>query len=802
MPFYIIAFYPKKSAAANGAVPLATCIDSKNAKLAEMKATMALEESFPDSTDNFFKPKICELTANINGRPPVDEFSDHWLTCNVWDEENKTFEHIPTTTTSEDTVDDLDPLAGARLIADLPISARVAYVAMYGAETNELDMEQVSNAIDMVSDDEAPGEMKAFITGLSGIPALQQMYPERLAVLIETMRAQMPPFDSVEDVRKFADKWVADPSQREEKTKGTAELARTFETLDLEVALHVMGINPDDAKASHIRDAKYLKDNRDPAWRGWTTSLRVVPGILDIPRGELWELMADGHKDLKLVSDADARRDYVSSKLHGHPLLPDYQPKMAKVQNLGGGKFSIEGLAGTGTSNEVENTEVVEDQLTELQAHIRDLVTGKTNVVSPDEMAKLLTEKNLGAKLVVKKLAKDYELSGNAFGLLKVDEIHHLTLDVVESWIPDQTDRIAFITARVKFYIDDRTNKDTVEKTVTETKPVETATIAPKTETVQEKTAPEMANPASEVIDPALISEPDDFKSRAEVLEKELADKTGDAAENLSIWKRVQRTDPARTKQQNTTNAKGEITRTVTSIKPTYQYMRATEIFGPFGLGWGVNVVEERFDRGLPMMEPVLDNSGREIAKKVMRDGDGTIMTSLNHTIRIVLWYIHGGKRGEITAYGHTKAIYTNKYGFTVEDEPSKKSLTDATTKALSSLGFSADIYLGLFDDTEYTAENAYEHSLKNASQKADDAVRVREEMDERFAKNTETMRSAISANEIAKIASSLTRTIGSEIKVAKRANDTDHVKYLESRLRRLEEIKNECLAKFEEEKA
>lgn len=794
MPFFIIAFYPKKSAAANGAVPLATCIDSKNAKLAEMKATMALEESFPDTTDNFFKPKICELTANINGRPPVDGFSEHWLTCNVWDEENKTFEHIPTTTTIDDTADELDPLAGAETIADLPFSARVAYVAMYGAETNELDMEQVSNAIDMVSDDEAPEEMKAFITGLSGIPALQQMFPDRLSVLIETMRAQMPPFDSAKDVRKFAEKWVAEPSKREEKAPGTAELARTYETLDLEVALHVMGINPDEAKASHIRDAKYLKDNRDPAWRGWATSLRVVPGILDIPRGELWELMADGHKDLKLIENTDARRDYVSSKLHGHPLLPDYQPEAAKVQNLGGGKFSIEGLAGTGASNEVDKTEVVEDQLTELQAHIRDLVIGKTNVVSPDEMAKLLTDKSLGAKLVVKKLAKDYELSGNAFGLLKLDEIHHLTLDVVESWIPDQTDRITFITDRVKFYIDERTNEGAVEKPVTDTKPAETVTIAPKTETVQAKTAPETAEPALPVN--TVDAPQDDFRRRAAALESGLSEKSEEALGNLHIWKQVQSTDPRYTKPLEGAGFAG------TSINAEYMFMRATEIFGPVGTGWGYEIVEDRMLNGAPLSEQIYENN-KFVRSVLLRDADGTLLFEQNHVLRIKFWYaIEGDVRGELESYGSTPYLYKSRRGITTDGETHKKSLTDAIKKALSMLGFSADVWLGWHDMPEYLADNAIEHSLKNASDKAEDTVRLRKELDEKFAANTETMKSAVTANEVTKIASSLNRTIGVHLKNAKAVNDTEHARYLETRLRRLEEIKTECLAKFEGEKA
>lgn len=806
MPQFICAFYPKKSAIANGAVAMTICLEAKSIKLADMKSTVALEESFADTSDNFFKPKISEYALGDSGRPPVGSFDTEWIKNYEWNEETKKFDLIPTVVTAEEINIETDPLEGARVISDLPVGERVTYILMYGATPEEIDHEHLSNAVDMFVDDEAPEEIRMMIDGMLKIPSINAMKPTSVAEIIDLIRAVMPPVESAEEVAKLAIGYAKNPAERGEQVeRSKSGISRSYDLLDTEAALHVMGIRPSAAKASDLRNAKYLKDDRDPTWRAWSTEYRIITGILNIPGDELFDLMADGHKDLKLTADADARRAYVRSKLAGHPLLPDYHADdQPEIKNLGKGQFTVEALTGSdkNASNEGEKTEVAGEQLTVLQTHIRDLLTGKTNVVSADEMAELLTEKGLGARFLVKQLAHDFEISGNAFSYLNVDEIHSLTLDVVESWISDQADRITFITERAKFYFVDRTIQSKAENPQTETKPAEPASNEPKSETNKAETASEPAITATKPAEPTSSEPvPDDFKTRAEILEKELAAKTGDAATNLSIWKRVQRTDPARTKQQNTTNSKGEITRTVTSIRPTYQYMRATELFGPFGLGWGVDVVEERFDRGIPMMEPVLDNTGREIAKKVMRDGDGTIMATQNHTMRIVLWYILDGKRGEITAYGHTKAVYASKYGFTVEEEPSKKSLTDATTKALSSLGFSADVYLGLFDDADYTADNAYEHNLKNASDKAEDEVRLRKELDERFAKNTETMRAAVSAGEVSKIASSLTRTIGSEIKTAKRANDTDHVKYLESRLNRLEEIKADCLKKFEGEK-
>ncbi|WP_238483623.1 hypothetical protein [Rahnella perminowiae] len=747
-----------------------------------MKTVTLLEESVPGGSDNFFKPKVCELTADINSRPSVGEFDNTWLETNIWNEETKTFDSIPILD-----MDDLtDPLASAKVIFDLPIRERIAYIMMYGAVPAELDAEQLSNAVDILADDETPEETRAIIDGLSVVPAIKAMYPEKVVTLIDTMHAQLPPFDNAEDVATFAEKWVAKPEERN-PVKTSAELPRTYDTLDLEVALHVLGVNPDEAQASDIRKAKYLKDDRDPAWRGWATSLRVVPGILDIPRGELWTLMADGHKNLKLIEDADARRDYVSSKLHGHPLLPDYQPTSTKVQNLGGGQFSIEDLAGTGASNEVEKTEVVEERLTELQAHIRDLVTGKTDVASPDEMAKLLTEKRLGARLLVNKLAKDYEFSGNAFSFLKVNEIHHLTLDVVESWIPDQSDRIAFITERVKFYIDDRTNKGTVEK------PAETATIAPKTETVQEKTASETAKPA--LPENTVAAPQDDFRQRAAALESGLLEKSEAVLENLHIWKQVQSTDPRYTKPLAGSGFAG------TSINSEYMIMRATEIFGPVGTGWGYEIVEDRMISGAPLSEAIYEDK-KFIRNALLRDADGTLIFELNHVLRINFWYaIEGDVRGEVTAFGSTPYMYKSQNkGIIADGEVHKKSLTDAIKKALSVLGFSADVWLGWHDMPDYLAENAIEYSIKNASDKAEDTVRLRKELDEKFAANTETMKSAVTANEVTKIASSLNRTIGVHLKNAKAVNDTEHARYLETRLRRLEEIKTECLKKFTEQ--
>ncbi|MEX5968212.1 hypothetical protein [Providencia hangzhouensis] len=115
----------------------------------------------------------------------------------------------------------------------------------------------------------------------------------------------------------------------------------------------------------------------------------------------------------------------------------------------------------------------------------------------------------------------------------------------------------------------------------------------------------------------------DDFQQRASVLDEVL--NKGDS-DNLSIWKRVQRTDARFTKPLEGMGFVG------TSINSTYMFMRATEIFGPIGEGWGYEVIEEKLIDGKPLVEPVLDERNKQVATRFLRDGDD--FYSANKTIQ------------------------------------------------------------------------------------------------------------------------------------------------------------------------
>lgn len=302
----------------------------------------------------------------------------------------------------------------------------------------------------------------------------------------------------------------------------------------------------------------------------------------------------------------------------------------------------------------------------------------------------------------------------------------------------------------------------------------------PETVAVETKETPVVTKPI-----PVVTAEQDDFEHRATVIDEVLEANN----DNLSIWKRVQRTDARFTKPLEGMGFIG------TSINSTYMFMRATEIFGPIGEGWGYEVIEEKFIDGKPLLEPVLDERNKQVATKFLRDADGSLFCEQNHSLKIKFWYtIECETRGEFESYGATPYRYQTNYGIKVDGEVIKKSLTDAIKKALSMLGFSSDVYMGMHDNPEYVASNKLEYEIKAATDNAEDATRVRKELDEKFTRHTETMRSAVTPNELRGISSTLTREISTHAKLAKQRGDSEYEKYLNGRLRRLNEIENECL--------
>lgn len=202
---------------------------------------------------------------------------------------------------------------------------------------------------------------------------------------------------------------------------------------------------------------------------------------------------------------------------------------------------------------------------------------------------------------------------------------------------------------------------------------------------------------------------------------------------NMSIWEKVQTTDTRYTKDAKVGGQQ------ITSLNGTAMVMKATELFGPVGIGWGWKIIEERFDDG----HEIYTGEG---------DKRACIGREIGHTVKICLWFVQGGQRGEIEQYGCTRYQYKTNYGMTTDGEAPKKSLTDAIKKALSMLGFSADVFLGMFDDQNYVQQLQAEQAIEQAEDREAEIERQKQERLDYIKSVVDTMQGAQSAHELKKI--------------------------------------------------
>jgi len=174
-------------------------------------------------------------------------------------------------------------------------------------------------------------------------------------------------------------------------------------------------------------------------------------------------------------------------------------------------------------------------------------------------------------------------------------------------------------------------------------------------------------------------------------------DKAEIKQDNLKIWSAVEKTDPDSTK-------KVTFGRTFTAIDAHSQIKAATEQFGPIGQGWGYNT-----DYGFQTI------------------GDDVLVWC-----DLVLWWAKPGEWEGIKTPG-----YNSQYGpvrgmaqvtaWTAgrkdrkapDNDAAKKAMTDALTKALSHLGFNADVFLGKFDDNKYVQQRQSDVDKENTAEQA-----------------------------------------------------------------------------------
>ncbi len=152
-------------------------------------------------------------------------------------------------------------------------------------------------------------------------------------------------------------------------------------------------------------------------------------------------------------------------------------------------------------------------------------------------------------------------------------------------------------------------------------------------------------------------------------------------SDNLSIWDKLGKTDPDQTKGFSRAGGfRG------TAIKPVYTEQKMTEVFGPVGTGWGFS-------------EPTF---------QLVPGSDGQLAVYC----WLSLWYVHDGKRSDgIPGVGGDMVIVKQSAGLRTDDEAFKKAFTDAIGNAMKHLGMSADVHMGLFDDSKYVQSRKREEA-------------------------------------------------------------------------------------------
>lgn len=159
---------------------------------------------------------------------------------------------------------------------------------------------------------------------------------------------------------------------------------------------------------------------------------------------------------------------------------------------------------------------------------------------------------------------------------------------------------------------------------------------------------------------------------------------------NLAIWNQVAKTDPDMTERVNFGAFK------FTTIDAMYQVQQATKVLGPCGTGWG------------------LRNQQFEILTVNPSDPNYNLLL-----FTAEFWYKFNGSEGACDIAADIELFENTKNGWKRVSDPAKKVRTDALTKGLSWLGFSADVFMGKFDDAKYVQQL---HQDKQAEQKQQQA--------------------------------------------------------------------------------
>ncbi|EIR9407366.1 TPA: hypothetical protein LC379_003489 [Salmonella enterica subsp. enterica serovar Pakistan] len=749
MTIYNCLFEPKKSAIKDGAVALAISIEAPNKKVAESIVIGKLWEHYPANGDNYFKPKIWEDSEG-QPRPEVGKFDEQFAQTNTFDGEkwiaNKPDTSVPGLPSSNEIIDLMKLPARERFAAVLMFSNSPIDGVLYSQVLDYLD--NLENNTEPFDDDDRINSN--ILHALHNNDPVRHMHIEGLNNLIQAI------FAKFEDqtpgkaaISQFIKRWLENPGKREEMVPSKTSSLNTSDNIE-------------SPKVAPLRGYKHTYATLDQE-----IAVALLPISPDTP------VLSGNLRDAEKII-AEDREDFKrwSMALRTTEKILKYD------------RPSIFGVIQNTPAKDIYHFPE------SLRRHIDSWLTEHGQFECPES---------------------DAERSGKLLAADRGEYVEGISDPNNPKWVKTDTQPQVSNLGNGMFSVDNlmsETASNEGEKTeVTEQETVTEDQAEQARETLnnmgygvyatsQDTTDQQNENLSDKV--EKIVQDADQLVDRvkreeqlpqASELVKSINEMQAGESDNLELWKDVFKTDERFTTAFSL-NGGG------TSINGTYMTMIATREFGPKGIGWGVDILEERFDNGAPITRTVKGTDGNN-TWELIPDGVGGILTEKHHIIKIRLWYIRNGVRGEEISFGCTPYIYSSKHGLICDGEATKKSLTDATKKALSALGFCADIFMGLYDNQEYRQKNKAEFALKNASENAEDAARVRQELDDKLTRVANTLASAVSENEINKVYSSIAREAEVHRKDAEAKGDTQHARYLGGRLRRLTTIKDERIAEL-----
>ncbi|EAU4153730.1 hypothetical protein EAC95_13170 [Salmonella enterica] len=749
MTIYNCLFEPKKSAIKDGAVALAISIEAPNKKVAESIVIGKLWEHYPANGDNYFKPKIWEDSED-QPRPEVGKFDEQFAQANTFDGEkwiaNKPDTSVPGLPSSDEIIDLMKLPARERFAAVLMFSNSPIDGVLYSQVLDYLD--NLENNTEPFDDDDRINSN--ILHALHNNEPVRHMHVEGLNNLIQAILAKFEDqTPGKAAISQFIKCWLENPGKREEMLPSKTSSLNTSDNIE-------------SPKVAPLRGYKHTYATLDQE-----IAVALLPISPDAPvlSGNLRDaekIIAEDREDFKRWSMALRTTEKIL-------------------------KYDRPSIFGVIQNTPAKDTYHFPESL---RRHIDSWLTEHGQFECPEP---------------------DAERTGKLLAAARGEYVEGISDPNDPKWVKTDTQPQVSNLGNGMFSVDNLMSEaasneckkqEVIEQgTVTDdqaTQARETlnsmgygvyATNRDEAIQQEEKLSDKVKNIVQDV-DQLVerIKREEQFPQASELVQSINEMQSADR-DNLELWKNVFKTDERFTTAFSV-NGGG------TSINGTYMTMIATREFGPKGIGWGVDILEERFDNGAPITRTVKGTDGNN-TWELIPDGVGGVLTEKHHVIKIRLWYIRNSVRGEEISFGCTPYIYGSKYGPICDGEATKKSLTDATKKALSALGFCADIFMGLYDNPEYRQKNKAEFALKNASENAEDAARVRQELDDKLTRVANTIASAVSENEVNKVYSSIAREAEVHRKDAEAKGDTQHARYLGGRLRRLTTIKDERIAEL-----